>query len=130
LRRLAQDRLRQTHERCRPTPRRAPAHGAEVSRSFPNGSPETLHVRPAVRQTPQKPRLSRVFTGKPSAGLEPATPSLPWQSGASSRCPAQSQSRCTRKERTLRSRRHRSAQLCILRYRVGTLMRHEQGSRP
>jgi hypothetical protein len=33
---------------------------------------------------------------EPSAGLEPATPSLPWQSGASSRRPTQSQNACTR----------------------------------
>ena len=31
---------------------------------------------------------------EPSAGLEPATPSLPWQSGRVTRCPARGQSAC------------------------------------
>jgi hypothetical protein len=58
---------------------------------------------------------------KPSAGLEPATPSLPWQPRARSRCLTQSQSACKAWE--VRSRRlpHRSARFRAVRYRVGTL---------
>jgi hypothetical protein len=66
---------------------------------------------------------------KPSAGLEPATPSLPWQSGASARRPAKSQSACIGAARAVGNRRHRSAPFGILRYRVSTVSPSPESAR-
>jgi hypothetical protein len=58
---------------------------------FSLGSARKWSSEPLLKQ---KTALQRGFQ-EPSAGLEPATPSLPWQSGNARGLPAQSQSPCT-----------------------------------
>jgi hypothetical protein len=60
-------------------------------------------------------------SSEPSAGLEPATPSLPWQPGNVSGGAAQSQSARIRVGSGSCIRPHSSADSGTLRYRVGTL---------
>jgi hypothetical protein len=60
---------------------------------------------------------------KPSDGLEPSTPSLPWQSDFGSVCRFASKSACTGAEtakRCARRRLQQSALFCTLRYPLGT----------
>jgi hypothetical protein len=74
--------------------------------------------RTAHKKSPPKKSLQ---TLKPSAGVEPATPSLPWQSNDARGCPAQSQSACNGRLTPVCNHRHQSAPFGILRYRVSTL---------
>jgi hypothetical protein len=72
---------------------------------------------PTAPQT-GKPRYSAV--AEASAGLEPATPSLPWRSGHAAKASPDGQSRCTSRESGCRSTPQRPARFDILRYPLGT----------
>ena len=117
--------------------RQRPAnHGGLSLRGRPQRDP-----RSPARQTmcplpgPATPRASRKWSPdplqeqenraaarfvKPSAGLEPATPSLPWRSGHVAAASANGQSRCTSHESGCRSTPQPPARFDILRYPLGT----------
>jgi hypothetical protein len=81
--------------------------------------PLRLEVVTAAALKSRQPRCSAVR--EPSAGLEPSIPSLPWQSGSSSRCAPERRSACTGWFPACCKRPQESAGSGSFWYRVGTL---------
>jgi hypothetical protein len=122
-----------TATRPRPGARRRPrisrAPHADVSQTCPTtGAPS---VRDASEQRKRRPM--RRLSEEPSAGLEPATPSLPWRSRHRGDSALEGQSRCTAALREIaagRSDRHGSTPLVPTGYPmsdgVPPLARHDE----
>jgi hypothetical protein len=106
------------------TPARRPLLQAPGSRSLrnvcgPKAAHEAFRRSRAAISPNKKPPYAAAFQ-EPSAGLEPATPSLPWRSGHVAAASANGQSRCTSRESGCRSTRQPPARFDILRYPLGT----------
>jgi hypothetical protein len=89
----------------------------------PRSASKRFHSGPSGPTAKRRPRRNPPFPAgfvEPSAGLEPATPSLPWQSGCAGKASPHGQNSCTRRESDCRSTPQQSACLGTVRYPLGT----------